>query len=166
MKCFTTAQCSDWVQKLSVAERPYHNGVETEYFFPLTDYTEAWAAQELTRHLLDLLGEYETVLLHIDDWSPYKLEQMALVDAVRRSHGELRWLIDAPGHLYKLDEKDELISMFWLTIAFGWSSYIYPAPCTNVIYNWEGDFIDIWNMDSISLPEIKNLCDAIKKAAK
>jgi hypothetical protein len=165
MKCFTEAQCSEWIQMLNIAERPYHNGVPTDYVFPLTAYTEAWAAQELARHLVDLLGEYEAVLLHVDDWSPYKPEQMALMEAVRRSHREERWLIDARGHLYEPAEKDELIGMFWLTIAFGWSSYLYPSPCTNIIYNWEGEFIDIWNRDSGSRAEVKDLCDTITKAS-
>ncbi len=165
MRCLTATECGEWLQNFNITQRPYHNCVDTDDFFPLAAHAEAWAAQELARQLIDLLGEYETALLYIDDWSPYKPEQMALVDAVRRSHGELRWLIDAPGHLYELKEKDELIGMLWMTVAFGWSSYVYSSTRSNIIYNWEGDFIDIWNMDNDSLTEVKELCEAINKAS-
>ncbi len=164
MKCLTENQCSEWLQRHKILEKPWHRSIKDNcYYFPLTSFKNARAFQALAQEMVELLGEYETVLFHIGNCSPWRAGQFELIEAVRRSHGETRELLEAPGHLYELKNKDELIGMFWLTMAYGWSSYLYPLPCTNIIFNFEGVFIDIWNFDSSTLTDVKETAEYYTK---
>ena len=101
------------------------------------------------------------LLVHYD-WALYRPDEMALVSAVRRSHGELRWLIDAPGHLFSASEKDDLIGQACLQLWFEWSAYVY-LPHDGLTMNlWEGELIDIWTTRSETFEAIGNVVDRLE----
>jgi hypothetical protein len=72
---------------------------------------------------------------------------MRLIDLVRTTHGERRPLIDAAGHLFPTDEKDDLVGLFSLTVAYYWSAYLYFPSSKTTLFNWEGEIFDFWTDD-------------------
>ncbi len=53
---------------------------------------------------------------------------MALISSLRKSHGEHRLLIEAPGHVFASSEQDELIGWVSLMMCFGWDGYLFTSP--------------------------------------
>jgi hypothetical protein len=47
-----------------------------------------------------------------------------IFDRFRASYGEQRRLIDAPGHILGLEERDELLSLVTLGVLFLWDTYV------------------------------------------
>jgi hypothetical protein len=72
---------------------------------------------------------------------------MALIDSLRRGHGEHRPLIDAPGHLFTPAEQAEAIGHSYLAVTFRWSAYFHLAPGAATVFFLEGDLIDFWSAD-------------------
>jgi hypothetical protein len=93
------------------------------------------------------LGEFTGALLVFTDWSTHNPDEMALIDALRRAHGEHRWLIDAPGHLFATTEQAEAIGHTYLSLIFSWSAYLYLESGAATLNFWEGDLIDFWSPD-------------------
>jgi hypothetical protein len=163
MKCLTNAECSDWLRNQRMVEEPYGEPLPVgSHYKQFAPPTSARHLAAFSRHLFDWLGNYDTALLHITDWGLYKPDEMAVIQAIRRSHGEHRMLIDAPGHLFEAKERDELIGMFYLTVMFGWSAYLYFPAAKATIFNWEGDLIDLWSADAEHFSKFSSIIDTFQ----
>jgi len=159
MKCLTGIECSDWLKSHSIIEAPYNYNlayVKSNYtrFDPPKTSSHLIA---FTRHFFDWVGDFESALLQMTDWPLYKPDEMAIISAVRRSHEETRRLIEAPGHLFEKKEEAKLIAMFYLSIMFDWTSYLYFLPNRVTILNWEGSIIDLWSFDSKHFSEFDKI---------
>lgn len=97
-----------------------------------------------TRQLFDTFGEFPGALLQFTDWETSNPDEMAMISSLRRSHGEQRWLIDAPGHLFSPTEAAEAIGHCYLAATIDWSFYLYLASGADTVYFWEGDLIDLF----------------------
>jgi hypothetical protein len=53
---------------------------------------------------------------------------LAIIDGLRRAHGESRRLIEAPVILFEGSEGQELTGWLYLMIAFGWDAYLFASP--------------------------------------
>jgi len=82
---------------------------------------------------------------------------MAVMESLRRGHGEQRRLIDAPGHLFEATEKDEAIGHCYLAVIFHWTAYLYLASGAVTLLFWEGDLIDVWNPSKTMSPAIEEV---------
>jgi hypothetical protein len=158
MKCLTKPECSAWLETHAIIEAPYENprpvNADIIQFAPPKSSPRLIA---FSRQLFDWIGNLEAGLLQINDWPFYQPDEMVVINAIRRSHGELRPLIEAPGHLFEPKEKDELIALFYLTIMFGWSAYLYLLPNKATVLNWEGDLIDLWSFDKQHFAAFKEI---------
>jgi hypothetical protein len=150
MQCITPPECLDWLEAKkidAVSDRGFPEVVGNyEVFFAAPD--KARLQTILARELVEWIGEFETVLFWISDWPAYKPEEMAIITALRRAHGEDRWLIDAPGHIFTREEKDELIGWVSLMMAFGWDGFLFAAPFRGKMFQTSHeDFIWITSED-------------------
>ncbi len=146
MQCFTPSECSEWLQQRGIIEFPYGTKREamTLQFEPPRNPRKLTA---FTRELFGAFGEFSGALLQFTDWPLYQPDEMALIVSLRRSHGEQRWLIDAPGHLFAPTEMAEAIGHYYLASIFDWSVYLYMASGAGTVYFWEGDLIDVFGFD-------------------
>jgi hypothetical protein len=53
---------------------------------------------------------------------------MAIVDGLRRGHGDRRRVLEAPGHVFESGEKAEVTGWLALLLAFGWDAHFHPSP--------------------------------------
>lgn len=146
MKCLTSDECSEWLRERGIIEFPY----ETSWQKMVLQFEPPRSPRTLTaftRQLVDAFGEFPGALLQFTDWSLYCPDEMALVASLRRGHGEDRWLIDAPGHLFAPTEEAEAIGHCYLALTFGWSAYLYSASGAATVNFWEGDLVDFWSPD-------------------
>jgi hypothetical protein len=145
MKCLTPEECSDWLRERGIVEDPYSRDTSADDFcFQFEPPIKPSRLTAFTRGLFDTFGEFAGALVVFTDWALYRPDEMALVDSLRRGHGERRALIDAPGHFFSASEQDETIAHCYLAVMFGWTAYLYlPSGAATVLF-WEGDLIDFW----------------------
>ena len=140
MRCLTKEECSEWLRQHNILESPYRNKETTDAYFQFKSPKASNEQMYLMRRLIghrpkedngqeigSILGEFEGALLVFLDWSCYSTDEMTLMTTLRSAHGEKRWLINAPGHLFSKDEDADLIGQSYLTLMFGWTAYLYLA---------------------------------------
>jgi hypothetical protein len=148
MKCLTLSECSEWLRERKIIESPYsHDQPEGAHCFQFEPPVKPSRLTAFSRVLLGAFGEFPGALVVFTDWSLYHPDEMALVRSLRQGHGEHRWLLDAPGHLFAPSEEAEAIGHCYLSVMFGWSAYLYFASGAATIHFWEGDLVDFWSPD-------------------
>ena len=148
MQCLTPNQCSEWLREHGIVESPYSRDEANDAFCLQFEPPEKPSRlTAFTRSLFDGFGEFPGALIVFTDWALYRPDEMALIDSLRRGHGEERWLIDAPGHLFDPTEQTIAIGFSYLAVIFGWSAYLYLPSGAVTILLWEGDLIDVWSSD-------------------
>ena len=150
MQCFTPTECSEWLRERDIVEAP--DGVPVSQFRVPKD---AGRITAFTRSLFLAFGDFPGGLLVFTDWALYRPEEMALIDSLRRGHGEPRPLIEAPGHVFTPTEVSEAIGQSYLPIIFAWSAYMYLASGLATVYFWEGDLVDFWTSDGGTAKKIE-----------
>lgn len=172
MKCLTAIECSNWLDLHGIVEAPYQaTRKSSARYFQFRSPTESRVAMNLVRRLIGnqgesvnelgrfegALGKFEGGLIAFKDWETYPPDMLRLITSIRQSHGEQRWLIDAPGHLFEAEEDADVISQCYLIIMFGWTAYLYLASKKAILLFWEGDLVDFWSPDEALFEEVKSL---------
>jgi hypothetical protein len=151
MNCLTTAEQSDWLARLKIVEKPYRNSQAPRHYTQFYAPKSLRAVQAFALDLLLTFFESGDALLTITDWSSYESYEMRLFDSLRSIDGETRSLIEAPGHLCGTTEKDDLVGLFSLSVAFEWTAYLYLPDAKVTVLNWEGAIFDFWAEDADGL---------------
>lgn len=154
MNCLTIAEQKLWLAQRGIFEEPYRNNESPKYYLQFYPPKHLRGMEAFSDYLNDLFWKEGEALLVFVDWPLYQPYEMRLVDHVRAAHNEKRWLIDAPGHVFAAEEKDDLISLFSLGIAFEWTSYLYFANAKVTLLNWEGVIFDFWTEDQSNLTSL------------
>jgi hypothetical protein len=156
MKCLAPNECSDWLRERGIVESPYGQDTAPDVlclqFEPPEKPSELTA---FTRALFDSFGEFPGALVVFTDWELYHPDEMAVFESLRRSHGDRRPLIDAPGHLFKSEERAEAIAHIYLAVLFGWTAYLYLSSRATTVLFWEGDLVDVWAGDERLLQAVR-----------
>jgi hypothetical protein len=79
--------------------------------------------------------QFEGALVWILDWPLYSPDEMAVVMRFRRSVGEVRWLIDAPGHVFEADEIHDCTGLFNLCVQYFWDAFLYVPASGLLVFN-------------------------------
>lgn len=146
MKCLAANECSEWLRVRSIIESPYKLDPPPEtHCFQFEPPMTPNRLTAFTRALFGTLGDFSGALVVFTDWALYQPDEMALMDSLRRGHGERRRMLDAPGHLFGPHEEAETIGYCYLTVTFCWSAYLYLASGNATLHFWEGDLIDFWS---------------------
>ncbi len=92
------------------------------------------------------------------DWPFYEADEMALISSSRKSHGEHRWLIEAPGHIFAGSERDELTAWVWMMMCFGWDGYLFATPYRGCMFQTSHeDFVRLLSSDAESFSEAQRI---------
>lgn len=145
MKVLSNGEVPAWLASRGIQEAPYSTGASREEggFEQVAIPPQALGQSLFAQNLVIVVQPFESALLHITDWAHYIPQQMATFLAIRASCGEVRNLIDAPGHCFGADEADILAGMFALAMHYGWSAYLYLEGGPTFL-NWEGELLDVW----------------------
>lgn len=130
MKCITNRECLEWLDDHAIDAATAEGWPEM-----VGDYDVLFDAPKdsrtqglLARDLVAWFGAFETALFWLTDWPFYKPDEMAIIDGLRRAHGEGRRLIDAPGHVFEASDREELTGWVSLMMNFGWDGYLFTLP--------------------------------------
>ena len=136
MHCLTRDQCISWVvtNDINGIDENGEPSVVGEHGIRFRAPVKAREIERLSSDMVHWVGRYEQALLWVTDWPFYLPEEMALVQALRRSHQDSRQLIDAPGHLFDWTELEELGGWVTLTLAWGWDAYLFANPFTGRMF--------------------------------
>ena len=161
MRCLTKDECSAWLKEQGITEEPYEaEKCPTKFASQIDVPSKPIGLSKLIRFLLvHCPRTFNGALLVARDWPFYTPDEMLVVDALRRCHGESRHLIEAPGHLFGKDEIHECAALANLVMTFGWSAYVYEINDGTTYNLWEGDLIDYWSDNS-------DVADHVTKALK
>ena len=161
MRCLTDSECAAWIKAQGLIESPYGDWVGQ----PLTpggSYHQfgIQSSAFLAERLVALASPYEQALLWIvdDGWDIAPID--ALIEALRRSHGESRPRSLVTGYLYNANEGDEMAGLFFLTIEHGMSAYLYLAESDATFFNWEGTLIDAWTNKPEQTREVQAIAES------
>ena len=150
MQCLNPSESAEWLRTRSIAGlsdggKPCVFG---DYEVFAASPREARVQQLLARDLVTWLGDFESVLFWLTDWPFYTPDEMALIESLRKSHGERRLLIEAPGHVFVESERDELIGWVSLMMCFGWDGYLFTSPFQGSLFQTSHeDFV--WLLSSV-----------------
>jgi hypothetical protein len=130
MQSLTEEQCLDWVR--SRGHR--FDGEPGFYHLQPSDYrtirfdipSDAGRRVALARLLWEALGASQPeTLLWVTGWSIWPSgEHMPLAASLRRDLGEGRPLAIAPGHVFRIGEDDDAISLLTVACLFLWDCYL------------------------------------------
>ena len=166
MQCLTPDECSKWLQERNIIEFPYANsrqGMKLQFEPPRNPRKLTAFVRQLIGEpgeYLGAFGEFSGALLQFIDWPTYNFDEMALISSLRRSHGEERWLIVAPGHLFTSTEAAEAIGHCYLAAIFDWNAYLYLPSGAAALYFWEGDLIDFSSCDQKIFQDV---CEIVER---
>ena len=141
---------NDWLKFNSLSSQPYDNGCDLKYYKQFESPLELRSTESFIRIFLSKLATKGDSLLTITDWDHYSASEMLTIQAIRLSKGETRFLKDSPHHQFSVNEHEEAIALFSLSVSYGFSSYLYCPQYKSILYNWEGELMDFWTDDSNS----------------
>ncbi|MGA2870518.1 MAG: hypothetical protein ABSF34_15330, partial [Verrucomicrobiota bacterium] len=112
MKCLTKAECSEWLRSQKMIEAPYGQPLPADCFYER--FVTPKDVRFFSQSIFYWFDEFDSVLLQMTDWNDTRIpeniaDDIVLMEAIRCGHGETRSLDDAPGHLFKFDERDEVV---------------------------------------------------------
>jgi hypothetical protein len=156
MRCITSAECEQKIRSL-------HLGIEGQFLrsirgrapatvdFKIPDSTrrQALVINELFSAFPDDTSEWLLWALEWDIWP--NEEYPELWNEIREHHGEHRWLINAPGHLFAQSERGLARSMMRLAMLFGWTAFLIPVPAPFMV------FIDDDELMSIAAEDLSSI---------
>ena len=146
VQVLTANECSAWLRQRAIIESPYANN-RSKMSLQFEPPRSPRRLTAFTRQLFEAFGDFPGALVQFTDWNTHNPDEMALFDSLRRSHGEQRTIIEAPGHLFASTEAAEALGHCYLVATFDWSAYLYLASGAATVYFWEGDLVDLWSCD-------------------
>jgi hypothetical protein len=155
----TDNEVSGWLMERNLIEDPYHRTSSTRHYLQFRVPVERRRLEEFARQYFERIIPGTTSLLHVTDWAHYTSEEMAAFTAIRSGGGEERDLIEAPGHLIAPAGLDAGVILFSLSVAFGWTAYLYSLPDRTTIYNWEGELLDFWTDSAERFSEMERMVE-------
>ena len=146
MECLTPTEVSRWLCAHSLVEDPAHADVDNppphgfEFYAPTTYY----GLECFVDAVLNEVVGHHTVLLVATDCNPSSRSRDFIIDGLRRSIGEARLDVDAPGYVVPANELEKAVGLFSLMSGFRWKCYLYCGDAQLTMYNWSGSIFEVW----------------------
>jgi hypothetical protein len=87
------------------------------------------------RFLFSLLDTAPELLVWVGDWAVWpSCQHMPLFTRFRQAFGEVRPLIEAPGHLLNPSELDDAVSIFIVSFAFLWNCHLLTSSGRDAVF--------------------------------
>ena len=157
MKCLAEGEVNVWLQERGIPKSPYSGEIAPKYYFQFYAPSEYRTTDAFLRLYYSRILSEDESLIDVTDWSLYLPSEMTAIDGIRRLSSERRRLIDASGHWLTAEEAETGVSLFSLTAAFMWKSYLYSKSDRTTLYNWEGEIFDFWTDSKKVLTELRLL---------
>ena len=164
----TEPECLNWLTQRRIPADPYSSkyGPETFDRVPFIEQVRLpFHRTHVFERIVDRLESYESALLQCCDWAHYTPDEMAVFQTIRKAHGEDRWLIETPGHLFGRTERNLLAGMVSLIKYYGWTAYIYFDSGTTLLV-WEGELLDLWAYDEDSFKVVVEILKGLPVSEK
>lgn len=89
----------------------------------------------IAKRSVSWLGDFRSCLFWVCEYGIWpSSENWHLYYRLRSSYGDLRQLIEAPGHLVMDYEKADLVTLVDLAIQFGWGGHVLPTLSKTYMY--------------------------------
>ncbi len=153
MRCLTKSESIAIMRELGFA--PKGSGIE--WLDGKASEGAEWsivdsAAQQtrMAKSIFKLYPAKGSCLIWLREWGVWPSSEFPqLWDEIRERHGEHRWIIDAPGHLFSETEMDLASGMARLVILFGWDALICSIPGSFVVSISHEEFFDVFGGDVV-----------------
>lgn len=160
MRCLTPAEVSAWLNPAQLpAGAPDDEIPGPQHHLQCGIPPEYPQVSSFARALLARITGSGPVLILIADWSNHEADQMLAIDSIRQRAGELRPLIEAPGHLMEPAETDTAAALFSLATVYQWTFWLYSKEENLVLLNRRGKHLDLWIEDSAMLKLMEKLAE-------
>jgi len=135
MRVLTPGECRTWLlSECSIeVQDPFHYRKPEDSTAILSCPRESGRKRSLSRELIYRMGPFSSVLLWMTDWPFAQEDEMAIVTALRRSHGYRTPLIEAPGHIFESSEREEFAGWMTLMLWFEWDAHVFPSPFSGTV---------------------------------
>jgi hypothetical protein len=135
MNVITKSDAAEWCRARRIAVddrgRPTMPGDAERFDIP----EDAGRRVALVAAHLNSRADTSSALVWFTDWSVWASgERPHIFDRFRASYGEHRPLIDAPGHLLSIQERDELLSLVTIGILFLWDVYVVAEDASFALH--------------------------------
>jgi len=164
MKILSDAECQEWLESKRGKGVSWRT-VEADYpqYVKYGLPAETGRKTALSREVTHSVDTSQCGLLWVTDWSIFPSSQnMALFDGYRKSLGEDRPIIEAPGHIFGESDLQELECLFGLALYFFWDAYLFEQAGRTVVRINHHDFISVHARDSARLSEFQNIFERLK----
>lgn len=125
MKCLTDDEILTWLKNQSVTGKPYGRADSPTHYVQFRCPASLVQISLFIRAAIDVISPADELLVHITDWAHYQPHELLAINSLRRSIGDGRELIDAPGVLVDRANLDFAVSIFGLAAAYRWDGYLY-----------------------------------------
>ena len=135
MRVLTPEECRAWLLSECGIEvhNPYGYARPEDGKSILSCPRESGRKIALARELVCWMGPFSSALLWITDWPFAGTDEMAIVAALRGSHGHRTPLIEAPGHVFESSEHEEFAGWIALTLWFEWDAHVFQSPFSGTV---------------------------------
>jgi len=163
MKIINETQVIDWLSERNLLCS--NNSLSIPDFaishsFKITD--DSGTKTNISRAIGTLVTNYSyESLLWINEYGIWpSCEDVNLFNGFRRSLGENEPIYIKPGHLFRIEDIDNIQSIIAMILYFVWGAFIITESKDIVIRISHDEYIDIYSNEDIDISFLKNLCDA------
>jgi hypothetical protein len=139
MKCFTYDESQKWLASMHVRIDENRNlWFSSEQEKIMTTMPRGAAAlNRLSAELAQWLSCHSSRMLWLSNWQTDPAHPLILFEKIRIGCGELRHIIEAPGHLFEESNENEsaiLTGLMFLIMAFDWEAYVVTQNHGEFVY--------------------------------
>jgi len=160
MKCLTPNEVSSWLAEKRHVEDPHRAHLDDikhllhAQFDAPTKYS---VIESFVRRFLDELGIEGDLLIQFVDSYPIHDHKRYVIESIRKVAGEERPIEEAPGFLLRGEDRELANSLFALMTCFQWQCCLYGVHDQLVLFNWEGEYLDVWTSSELKMKQLKGI---------
>ena len=167
MKILTKQQTEDWLARklhFSLDRDSLKSRFEQPLRYALP--TDSGQKTHLARALRKMILPQAEGLLWITGWGVWpSAENVDLFYGFRKSLGETRFLIDAPGHMFSEPDLADIECLLDITLYFFWDASLVEGSGECVVKISHDEHIDVYATNKSRLKMFQELFDDIKLRA-
>ena|ERR1039458_6274915 len=141
MKCLTYDETQAWLNSFDVkiGEHRHLSFAQPQDKLMITLPREPVRLHDFASRVNEWLPQNVSQLIWISNWETSPPDQFLLFEKLRAGCGEVRQLIESPGHLFEpaapsTSEKAIANGIIFLILAFNWEGYLVAESCNDHIY--------------------------------
>jgi hypothetical protein len=165
MQFLTDTEAASWSRGRSMlmpfGDRPERQPrlVPQQYAVP----ESATRLYALSSYIATVATHSDSCLLWITEYGVWpSAENMHAYYRLRESYGDHRLLHEAPAHLCLKHEREDLATLLWLALLFGWDAYLFSDSDHLAVFFSHDEFLECYSRSTEQLAELKTRLTEIK----